>query len=168
MNDYCSLVNQCRFPKILVLTCSVVIISFLILTLQPTTTHAMDTVLTLSDKMAHKPPSLTRILVNSTIFSENTHSAIYQQPHANVSLSSSSSLQCIPSSINDFPWDGLTREERQTGMICIHLLIVVYVCIMLAIVCDDYFVPSLEQITHVFKIHPDVAGSTFMAVGKCG
>lgn len=57
------------------------------------------------------------------------------------------SLECIPSSVNDFPWDGLTRAERQQGWIFIHLLIVGYVCLMLAIVCDDYFVPSLEQIT---------------------
>lgn len=35
----------------------------------------------------------------------------------------------------------------------------------LALVCDDYFVPSLDVIIEKFKISPDVAGATFMAAG---
>ena len=34
-----------------------------------------------------------------------------------------------------------------------------YVFIALAIVCDDYFVASLEQITKALGLSPDVAGA---------
>ena len=36
----------------------------------------------------------------------------------------------------------------------------------LAIVCDDYFVPSLDEIIEELKLSPDVAGATFMAAGS--
>jgi sodium/potassium/calcium exchanger 5 len=36
----------------------------------------------------------------------------------------------------------------------------------LAIVCDDYFVTSLEDISEALKLSPDVAGATFMAAGS--
>ena len=36
----------------------------------------------------------------------------------------------------------------------------------LALVCDDYFVPSLEQITNKLHMGSDVAGATFMAAGS--
>ena len=33
-------------------------------------------------------------------------------------------------------------------------------------ICDDYFVPSLEQITNKLHMGSDVAGATFMAAGS--
>jgi hypothetical protein len=36
----------------------------------------------------------------------------------------------------------------------------------LAIVCDDYFVTSLEDISEALELSPDVAGATFMAAGS--
>jgi len=36
----------------------------------------------------------------------------------------------------------------------------------LAIVCDDYFVTSLEDISEALNLSPDVAGATFMAAGS--
>lgn len=36
----------------------------------------------------------------------------------------------------------------------------------LAIVCDDYFVSSLDRICEEMKLSPDVAGATFMAAGS--
>jgi len=36
----------------------------------------------------------------------------------------------------------------------------------LSIVCDDYFVASLEEISDVLNLSPDVAGATFMAAGS--
>merc|ERR1719330_80383 len=35
----------------------------------------------------------------------------------------------------------------------------------LALVCDEFFVPSLDVIADKYKISPDVAGATFMAAG---
>ena len=42
----------------------------------------------------------------------------------------------------------------------------VYMFWALAIVCDDYFVPSLDEIIEELKLSPDVAGATFMAAGS--
>ena len=36
----------------------------------------------------------------------------------------------------------------------------------LAVVCDDYFVASLEEISDALGLSPDVAGATFMAAGS--
>ena len=36
----------------------------------------------------------------------------------------------------------------------------------LAIICDDYFVASLEQLSEDLSLSPDVAGATFMAAGS--
>lgn len=36
----------------------------------------------------------------------------------------------------------------------------------IAIVCDDFFVPSLEAISEKLELSEDVAGATFMAAGS--
>ena len=36
----------------------------------------------------------------------------------------------------------------------------------LAVVCDDFFVPSLEVICEKLSLSEDVAGATFMAIGS--
>ncbi|XP_010113894.1 PREDICTED: sodium/potassium/calcium exchanger 3-like, partial [Chlamydotis macqueenii] len=42
----------------------------------------------------------------------------------------------------------------------------VYMFYALAIVCDDFFVPSLEKICERLHLSEDVAGATFMAAGS--
>lgn len=41
-----------------------------------------------------------------------------------------------------------------------------YVYIGVAIICDDFFVPSLEAISEKLDLSEDVAGATFMAAGS--
>ena len=41
-----------------------------------------------------------------------------------------------------------------------------FLCIGLAIICDDFFVPSLEAISERLDLSEDVAGATFMAAGS--
>lgn len=53
---------------------------------------------------------------------------------------------CTPPSILEFPSDGLTRQERQSGWIAIHALIACYCFWLIAIVCDDYFVPVIDSL----------------------
>ena len=36
----------------------------------------------------------------------------------------------------------------------------------LAVICDDFFVPSLEAISEKLHLSEDVAGATFMAAGS--
>jgi Ca2+/Na+ antiporter len=47
----------------------------------------------------------------------------------------------------------------------VHTAIALYFIFALAIVCDDYFVPVLEDICQSLNISSDVAGATFMAAG---
>jgi len=56
------------------------------------------------------------------------------------------SFNCTPPAIKEFPPDGLTRQQRQAGFIIIHFVIAIYLFLLLAIVCDDYFVPSIKKI----------------------
>ncbi|KAJ3587603.1 hypothetical protein NHX12_011200 [Muraenolepis orangiensis] len=58
------------------------------------------------------------------------------------------------------------RKQRRQGAILLHVLCAVYMFHALAIICDDYFVPSLEKISENLQLSEDVAGATFMAAGS--
>ncbi len=64
-----------------------------------------------------------------------------------------------------FPNDLFTQEERQRGAVVLHVAGVVYMFVALAVVCDEFFVPSLDVIIEKLNIPDDVAGATFMAAG---
>jgi sodium/potassium/calcium exchanger 2 len=64
-----------------------------------------------------------------------------------------------------FPTDLFTQEERQRGAVVFHVAGVVYMFVALAVVCDEFFVPSLDVIIEKLNIPDDVAGATFMAAG---
>ncbi|GMI08301.1 hypothetical protein TrVE_jg10476 [Triparma verrucosa] len=46
-----------------------------------------------------------------------------------------------------------------------HFLGVLYMFYGIGLVCDDYFVPALEEMSERYQITEDVAGATFMAAG---
>ena len=74
---------------------------------------------------------------------------------------------CVKPSIDEFPNDFMTQyQRREQGGVVIHFLLAIYMFGALAVVCDDYFVPSLEQITKKLNMDSDVAGATFMAAGS--
>lgn len=64
-----------------------------------------------------------------------------------------------------FPDDLFTTDQRRRGAVILHILGVVYMFVALAIVCDEFFVPSLDVIIEKLNIADDVAGATFMAAG---
>ncbi|XP_054647800.1 sodium/potassium/calcium exchanger 3-like isoform X2 [Dunckerocampus dactyliophorus] len=70
------------------------------------------------------------------------------------------------SAISEFPEDIFTLEQRRQGAVVLHVLCAVYMFHALAIVCDVYFVPSLEKISENLHLSQDVAGATFMAAGS--
>jgi len=47
-----------------------------------------------------------------------------------------------------------------------YALVTLYIFIGIAIVCDEFFQPSLEAISDALKLSPDVAGATFLAAGS--
>eukprot|EP00062_Callorhinchus_milii_P013195 gi/632961013/ref/XP_007896520.1/ PREDICTED: sodium/potassium/calcium exchanger 3 isoform X2 [Callorhinchus milii] len=73
---------------------------------------------------------------------------------------------CTEPAIHEFPRDAFTNEERRQGAFLLHLLCAMYMFYALAIVCDDYFVPSLDKICEHLHLSEDVAGATFMAAGS--
>ncbi|XP_055516940.1 sodium/potassium/calcium exchanger 1 [Leucoraja erinacea] len=64
-----------------------------------------------------------------------------------------------------YPVDVFSLEERRQGWVLLHVTGMVYMFIALALVCDEFFVPSLGAIIERLKISDDVAGATFMAAG---
>uniref|UniRef100_A0A3Q3B5I0 Sodium/potassium/calcium exchanger 3-like n=1 Tax=Kryptolebias marmoratus TaxID=37003 RepID=A0A3Q3B5I0_KRYMA len=68
--------------------------------------------------------------------------------------------------IHEFPRDYFTNQERTEGAVGLHVFCAVYMFYALALVCDDYFVPSLEKICENLHLSEDVAGATFMAAGS--
>ncbi|XP_026474447.1 probable sodium/potassium/calcium exchanger CG1090 [Ctenocephalides felis] len=57
-------------------------------------------------------------------------------------------------------------HARKHGGLVIHVIVAIFTFLGLAIVCDDYFVSSLDRICEELKLSPDVAGATFMAAGS--
>lgn len=51
------------------------------------------------------------------------------------------------SAIDEFPPDFMSEETRQKGGFVVHIIIFIYLCIVLAVVCDNYFLKSLEYIS---------------------
>ncbi|MGH0175335.1 UNVERIFIED_CONTAM: hypothetical protein FKN15_070112 [Acipenser sinensis] len=70
-----------------------------------------------------------------------------------------------PAHQGDYPEDLFSLEERKKGAVVLHMFGMLYMFISLAIVCDEFFVPSLTVITEKLAISDDVAGATFMAAG---
>ncbi|CAG5076464.1 Similar to CG1090: Probable sodium/potassium/calcium exchanger CG1090 (Drosophila melanogaster) [Cotesia congregata] len=73
---------------------------------------------------------------------------------------------CSPPAIEQFPRPVMGPGARKHGGLIIHILVAVYTFLGLAIVCDDYFVASLDRICEELRLTPDVAGATFMAAGS--
>ncbi|NXX84979.1 NCKX2 protein, partial [Urocolius indicus] len=65
----------------------------------------------------------------------------------------------------EYPTDLFSLEQRRKGAVILHVIGMIYMFIALAIVCDEFFVPSLTVITEKMNISDDVAGATFMAAG---
>ncbi|XP_022618204.1 sodium/potassium/calcium exchanger 3-like [Seriola dumerili] len=80
--------------------------------------------------------------------------------------SDNQSLDQPRAAIHEFPEDIFTKEQRKKGAVFLHALCAIYMFYALAIVCDDYFVPSLEKISENLQLSEDVAGATFMAAGS--
>jgi len=68
---------------------------------------------------------------------------------------------CLPVGVTNVKWAACTRGPSMI----FYIIGVLYMFAALAIVCDEYFVPALEEITEAAGVSDDVAGATFMAAG---
>ncbi|KAH8247005.1 hypothetical protein KR032_006814, partial [Drosophila birchii] len=73
---------------------------------------------------------------------------------------------CTPPAIEQFPQPLMNKWARRHGGLILHILVAVFTFFGLAIVCDEYFVASLDRLCEELKLSPDVAGATFMAAGS--
>lgn len=71
-----------------------------------------------------------------------------------------------------FPWPNTklaplaARPLPPTGNVILSAIFTLWAFVGLAIVCDEFFQPSLEAISEALNLSPDVAGATFLAAGS--
>jgi K+-dependent Na+/Ca+ exchanger-like protein len=58
------------------------------------------------------------------------------------------------------------QDFDKYGGIILWFAVMIYMFKALGVICDEYFVPSLEVIVEKLQLTPDVAGATFMAAGS--
>ncbi|KAL5247803.1 hypothetical protein ACHWQZ_G019631 [Mnemiopsis leidyi] len=70
------------------------------------------------------------------------------------------------SSLINCDWEYGLGGYYHVLMAVIYIIAIIILFIAIAVVCDDYFVPSLEVICQRLDLSEDVAGATFMAAGS--
>ncbi|XP_058820028.1 sodium/potassium/calcium exchanger Nckx30C isoform X2 [Topomyia yanbarensis] len=108
-------------------------------------------------------------LPSNLVNAHDSLDALYYDQNSNgsslLSINGTNSSQPPPHKDPLFPTDLFTLEQRRNGAVALHILGVIYMFVALAIVCDEFFVPSLDVIIEKLGITDDVAGATFMAAG---
>ncbi|KAK4816231.1 hypothetical protein QYF61_013639 [Mycteria americana] len=111
-----------------------------------------------SQKLVHRHQ---RTLLDFTEQNENGT----PDPHASMKYEAEHDNATRDHAEGEYPKDLFSLEERRKGAVILHVIGMIYMFIALAIVCDEFFVPSLTVITEKLTISDDVAGATFMAAG---
>ncbi|XP_037979851.1 sodium/potassium/calcium exchanger 2 isoform X2 [Motacilla alba alba] len=121
--------------------------------------HSMALVSSLdSQKLVH---GHQRTLLDFTEQNENGT----PDPHTSMKYEAGHDNETDDHAKGEYPEDLFSLEERRQGAVILHIIGMIYMFIALAIVCDEFFVPSLTVITEKLAISDDVAGATFMAAG---
>ncbi|XP_063003707.1 sodium/potassium/calcium exchanger 4 isoform X2 [Elgaria multicarinata webbii] len=110
---------------------------------------------------------LSKLGQESAIVDKNVLSELWRNRRLMASNNEShEEKNCTEPAIHEFPEDLFTNKERKKGAVLLHIIGALYMFYALAIVCDDFFVPSLEKICEKLHLSEDVAGATFMAAGS--
>ncbi|KII68473.1 Sodium/potassium/calcium exchanger 3 [Thelohanellus kitauei] len=75
------------------------------------------------------------------------------------------SNQTLHNSIAEFPKDIFSDSQYPRLISIIHFVVSIYIFTAIAILCENYFVPSLEYLSIKLNMRSDVAGATLMAIG---
>ncbi|RWS17735.1 sodium/potassium/calcium exchanger 2-like isoform X1 [Dinothrombium tinctorium] len=108
------------------------------------------------------------VVVATCLFRNSTNSSTFADNDVSFNirrLLSKKEVNKTESGGSNFPPDLFSLEQKRHGAVILHIAGMVYMFVALAIVCDEFFVPSLEVITERLGISEDVAGATFMAAG---
>lgn len=76
--------------------------------------------------------------------------------------------ECVSPQSSEFPEGFFTVQERKDGGLVIYFMIIFYMFVAVSIVCDDYFLPSLEVISER-KLY-EISGSLilqYVCVSRC-
>lgn len=110
----------------------------------------------------------------STINSDGSPSSVLKNQsnasYSNRTERSKTAIEKCPvrtASIDEFPGDFFTPEQRLHGAIICHLIIGFYCFVLIAFICNDYFLPSVFCICQDLRLSHDIAGATFMATATC-
>ncbi|KAL9871837.1 sodium/potassium/calcium exchanger 5-like isoform 1-T1 [Glossina fuscipes fuscipes] len=106
---------------------------------------------------------LLTLLRNSKQDRNNGENAMPVHLQRNLLTKDVKANQCTMAAILQFPDDGLSRAQRLHGWIIVHIILTVYGFWILAVVCDDYLIPCIQQICKGFTIDHDIIGATIMA-----
>ena len=58
-------------------------------------------------------------------------------------------------------WDAGADQKEGAGWLVLYILVIIYLFVGMAVICDDYFGQCLEIIAKRLKLSDDVAGATF-------
>uniref|UniRef100_A0A0K8TA83 Sodium/calcium exchanger membrane region domain-containing protein n=1 Tax=Lygus hesperus TaxID=30085 RepID=A0A0K8TA83_LYGHE len=83
--------------------------------------------------------------------------------HRVIKLTETENCTVVEHDKSDFPEDLFSLDERQHGAVILHIICGLYCFIIIAFVCNDYFLPSVDCICQDLNLSKDVAGATFMA-----
>ena len=72
--------------------------------------------------------------------------ATHEEPEGAVPTWRPKRENCTPPAIEQFPRPLMSKWLRQHGGLIIHVLVAVFTFFGLAIVCDEYFVASLDRL----------------------
>ena len=90
--------------------------------------------------------------------------------YSTIASGEASKLEDLPAcpvvAAEQFPEDPIGQELRAKGLVIVHFLIACYIFFAITVVCDAYFLPALDIISHKLKLREDIAGATFMAFGS--
>lgn len=84
--------------------------------------------------------------MNMFLLVQNLNEFFFSGNDANISSFSKSSeniCENVSRSIDDFPADFFTDDQRRHGAIVFHFLVAFYGFVFVAFVCNDYFLPSV-------------------------
>lgn len=107
--------------------------------------------------------ALTIYFIGSYAFEEENDIPIHNRKLLSIYENSTKEKNCTSPGVDEFPSDGFTRKQRQHGWVFLHCIMACYCFWLLAIVCDDYFVPSIGLLCIKLEMREDVAAATFMA-----
>ena len=120
-----------------------------------------------------KHPKIVAMLFFCMLASIFSYSANYEKYATAVDIGAGRALSNANATTFDGDAEGVhscsnyvALKQVGPGFAILWIIVLLYFFVGLAIICDDFFVSSLERISESLNLSEDVAGATFMAAGS--